>query len=57
MSSDSFVLEQQMFCLKKTYEEHQLIAQRHKIEYERCKHRLYEMQHPTCSLVEPECVE
>lgn len=57
MPSESFILEQQAFCLKRTYEEHQLIAQRYRVEYERTQHRLQELKHPACSLVQPECVE
>ena len=51
MPSESVVLENQMFCLKKTYEEYQIIAQRHKIEYERIKRRLKELT----AVAEPEC--
>lgn len=43
MPPESVILENQLYCLKKTYEEHQLIAQRYRIEYERTKRRLREL--------------
>ena len=55
MSVESLVLETQLQWLKKTYEEHQLIAQRYRVEYERTKRRLAEFP-PSCGIgAEPEC--
>lgn len=58
MVSAIAILENQAFCLKKTYEEYQLIAQRHRVEYERTQRRIQELTAPSCALIrEPECVE
>ena len=59
MTLDQRILENQAFCLKRTYEEYQLIAQRHRVEYERTMRRLREISEPAPAsfIVEPECVE
>ena len=54
MPPESMILENQLYCLKKTYEEHQLIAQRYKVEYKRTQRRLNELNAPTSCAVE-EC--
>ncbi len=53
MVSESTILENQMHCLKRTYEEYQLIAQRHRVEYERTKRRLHALSAPACSIAKP----
>lgn len=56
MVSEVEILQNQLYCLKKTYEEHQLIAQRYKVEYNRTERRIAELLHKTCSIqTEPEC--
>jgi O-succinylbenzoate synthase len=51
-------LNHHLFNLKKTYEEHQLIAQRYRVEYERTKRRLNELQHmPSVSIGESCSIE
>lgn len=51
MISDAKILENQLYCLKKTYEEHQLIAQRYRVEYNRTQRRLEELNAPaSCTI-------
>ena len=56
MVSDVQILQNQLYCLKKTYEEHQLIAQRYLIESKRIERRIAELMQSSCSIQkEPEC--